>query len=68
MDSSIPLPTQHALATLEWVHRAENLSVSGPSGTGKTHFVEALAHVVITEGPSLRLQDATAGRGVMPLA
>ncbi|MFC9840882.1 hypothetical protein ACFVKB_45080 [Rhodococcus sp. NPDC127530] len=25
------------------------------------------AHVVITEGTSLRLQDATAGRGVMPL-
>ena len=30
-DSSIPLPTQHALATLEWVGRAENLAVSGPS-------------------------------------
>ncbi len=26
------------------------------------------AHVVITEGTSLRLQDATTGRGVMPLA
>nr|WP_283159853.1 ATP-binding protein [Rhodococcus pyridinivorans] len=25
------------------------------------------AHVVITEGTSLRLQDATTGRGVMPL-
>ncbi|KSZ55960.1 transposase [Rhodococcus pyridinivorans KG-16] len=49
-DSSIPLPTQHALATLEWVHRAENLAVSGPSGTGKTHFVEALAHAVIDAG------------------
>lgn len=31
------------LATLEWVHRCENLAISGPSGTGKTHFVEALA-------------------------
>lgn len=29
-DSSIPAPTQQALATLEWVGRAENLAVSGP--------------------------------------
>lgn len=49
-DSSIPAPTQSALAALEWVHRAENLALSGPSGTGKTHFVEALAHKVIDEG------------------
>ena len=49
-DSSIPAPTQSALAALEWVHRAENLAISGPSGTGKTHFVEALAHKVIDEG------------------
>ena len=25
------------------------------------------AHVIVTEGTSLRLSDATAGRGVMPL-
>ena len=49
-DSSIPVPTQSALATLEWVGRAENLAISGPSGTGKTHFVEALAHQVIDAG------------------
>ncbi|AWH94202.1 IS21-like element helper ATPase IstB [Dietzia psychralcaliphila] len=49
-DSSIPAPTQSALATLEWVHRAENLAISGPSGTGKTHFVEALAHQAIDAG------------------
>jgi DNA replication protein DnaC len=29
--SSIPLPAQHALATLEWVTRAENLCIAGPS-------------------------------------
>lgn len=46
-DSSIPPPTQTALQTLEWIGRAENLAVAGPSGTGKTHFVEALAHTVI---------------------
>ena len=49
-DSSIPVPTQSALATLEWVGRAENLAISGPSGTGKTHFLEALAHQVIDAG------------------
>ena len=42
-----PDATQHALATLEWVGRHENLAVAGPSGTGKSHFVEALAHAAI---------------------
>jgi DNA replication protein DnaC len=46
-ESSIPAPTQQALSTLEWVGRAENLAVAGPSGTGKSHFVEALAHTAI---------------------
>lgn len=46
-DSSIPPGTQDGLAALEWVHRRENLAVAGPSGTGKSHFVEALCHRVI---------------------
>jgi DNA replication protein DnaC len=46
-ESSIPAATQDALITLEWVTRAENLAVAGPSGTGKSHFVEALAHAAI---------------------
>jgi DNA replication protein DnaC len=46
-DSTIPAPTQQALSTLEWIGRAENLAVAGPSGTGKSHFVEALAHTAI---------------------
>jgi hypothetical protein len=46
-DSTIPAPTQQALSTLEWLGRAENLAVAGPSGTGKSHFVEALAHTAI---------------------
>jgi len=29
--SSIPAPTQDALATLEWIGRAENLAVAGPA-------------------------------------
>lgn len=49
-DSSIPGPTQAALGTLEWIGRAENLTITGPSGTGKTHFIEALAHQVIDAG------------------
>ncbi len=49
-DSSIPAPTQQALATLEWIGRAENLAVTGPSGTGKSHLVEALAHAAIDTG------------------
>jgi len=66
-DSSIPAPTQSALSTLEWVHRAENLAISGPSGTGKSHFVEALAHAVIDAGMrvawfTLESLTATIGR------
>lgn len=48
--SSIPAPTQRALRTLEWVERAENLVVCGPSGTGKTHFCEALGHACVDAG------------------
>jgi DNA replication protein DnaC len=66
-DSSIPAPTQHALATLEWITRAENLAVTGPSGTGKTHLVEALAHATIDTGRrvawfTLESLTATLGR------
>ncbi len=50
LDSSIPASTQTGLATLEWIARAENLAIAGPSGTGKTHFVEALAHKAIDAG------------------
>jgi DNA replication protein DnaC len=44
---SIPAPTQAALRTLEWVARAENLVVCGPSGTGKSFFLEALGHAAV---------------------
>jgi DNA replication protein DnaC len=45
--SSIPAPTQSALRTLEWISRRENLVVAGPSGTGKSHLLEALGHAAI---------------------
>lgn len=48
--SSIPRPTQQALHTLEWVRRHENLVVCGPSGTGKTFFLEALGQVAVEAG------------------
>lgn len=48
--SSIPAPTQAALRTLEWMQRRENLVVCGPSGTGKTMFLEAVGHAAIQAG------------------
>ena len=48
--SSIPGPTQSALRTLEWIGRRENLVVCGPSGTGKTMFLEALGHDAVAVG------------------
>ena len=48
--SSVPLPTQQALRTLEWVTRHECLVVCGPSGTGKSHFCEALGHAAVEAG------------------
>lgn len=65
--SSIPAPTQAALRTLEWIGRAECLAVTGPSGSGKSHFVEALGHAVIEAGMrvswfSLETLTATLGR------
>jgi DNA replication protein DnaC len=48
--SSIPRPTQDALKTLEWVQRKENLCICGPSGTGKSHFCEALGQTAVEAG------------------
>jgi DNA replication protein DnaC len=49
-ESSIPVATQRALTTLEWIERAESLCVCGPSGTGKSHFLEALGQSAIDKG------------------
>lgn len=51
--SSIPAQTQKALKTLEWVGRAESLCICGPSGSGKSHFVEALGHLAIDHGKTV---------------
>jgi DNA replication protein DnaC len=47
---SIPAATQSALRALEWIDRRENLCVCGPSGTGKSHFCEALGQLAIDSG------------------
>ncbi|GAB3126187.1 IS21-like element helper ATPase IstB [Glaciibacter psychrotolerans] len=57
---SIPLPTREALRTLEWVARKENVVVCGPSGTGKTFFLEALGQQSVEAGLRVawfRLED-----------
>jgi len=69
-DSSIPLGTQTGLATLEWINRAENLAIAGPSGTGKSHYVEAIAHKAIDAGMrvawfTLETLTATIGRAAV---
>ena len=51
--SSVPAATQRALRSLEWVARAENLVAAGPSGTGKSHLLEALGHAAIDAGLSV---------------
>jgi DNA replication protein DnaC len=48
--SSIPAPTQTALRTLEWIGRRENLVICGPSGTGKTFWLEALGQLAVEAG------------------
>lgn len=69
-DSSIPPGTQSGLASLEWIDRAENLAIAGPSGTGKSHFVEAIADKVIDAGMrvawfTLESLTATIGRAAV---
>ncbi len=51
--SVIPPQTQRALQTLEWIDRHEVLVACGPSGTGKSHFVEALGHLAIDKGKTV---------------
>ena len=51
--SAIPAKTQRALQTLEWIDRAEVLVICGPSGTGKSHLVEALGHLAIDKGKTV---------------
>ena len=51
--SPIPAQTENALKTLEWLDRHEVLVICGPSGTGKSHFVEAIGHLAIDQGKTV---------------
>ncbi|MCU0281948.1 MAG: IS21-like element helper ATPase IstB [Acidimicrobiia bacterium] len=51
--SPIPSAAQQALRTLEWLERAENVCICGPSGTGKSHLAEALGHLAIDRGKTV---------------
>ena len=51
--SAIPAPAEQALCSLEWIERHENLCVCGPSGSGKSHFAEALGHLAIDHGKTV---------------
>ena len=52
--SSVPIQTQNALQSLEWVDRHENLVICGPSGTGKSHLCEALGQSAVDHGRNVR--------------
>jgi DNA replication protein DnaC len=51
--SAIPKATQQPLRTLEWIERSEALCVRGPTGTGMSHFIEALGHLTIDGGKTV---------------
>jgi DNA replication protein DnaC len=51
--SPFPAATENALRTLEWLERHEVLVICGPSGTGKSHFVEAIGHLAIDRGKTV---------------
>jgi DNA replication protein DnaC len=63
--SVIPSATQQALRTLEWIDRHEVLAICGPSGTGKSHFIEALGHLAIDKGPHRRVAHARDTRATL---
>lgn len=44
----------------DWAHRADNVLLLGPSGTGKTHVAAALAANLIDSGVRVKLFSATA--------
>lgn len=55
---------QASLAKLQqdtdWAHNADNILLIGPSGTGKTHIANALAHRLIEQGVRCKLFPAIA--------
>lgn len=62
--SGFSRPNQATLAKLqqdtEWAHRADNVLLLGPSGTGKTHIANALGYRLIEQGVRCKLFPAVA--------
>jgi DNA replication protein DnaC len=56
--SSVPQATFDYLASLEWVHAAENCCLIGPAGTGKSHLLVALGHAAVQAGYRVRYLPA----------
>lgn len=44
----------------DWAHRADNVLLIGPSGTGKTHIANALGHQLVEQGVRCKLFPAIA--------
>jgi len=53
-ESSIPTASHDYLITLDWIHRADNLCLVGPAGTGKSHYLIGLGHAAVTAGFKVR--------------
>jgi DNA replication protein DnaC len=56
--SSIPSASHDYLVTLDWIRRADNLCLIGPPGTGKTHYLIALARAAVQAGHRIRYYTA----------
>ncbi len=52
--SSVPPATFDYLSSLEWVRAAENLTMIGPAGTGKSHILVAVGIAAVEAGHRVR--------------
>jgi len=53
-ESTITRASHDYLITLEWIHKATNLCLVGPAGTGKSHYLIALGRAAVTAGYKVR--------------